>query len=323
LRGENINQAGNSAVEMTMQYYENFDMLIEKARAERKMVPMAVACAEEEHTLEAVIRAWREQIVSPRLVGDKGKILDMLKGLDERVPEEQIIESPDKAASAFKVVQLVREGKASFLMKGLIDTGVMLRAFLNRESGLASGQFASQMSVTSLPGFPRLFAITDVALNISPSLEQKKAIIQNAVNGMRALGYDRPKVAVVTANENVDPKMPESVDAGELKKMWLAGEIPDCDLEGPISMDLALNSEVAAIKGFGGPVAGRADILVMPHLVTANILSKALREFADSTLVGVVLGARVPMVLTSRGASLRTKYTSVVVVAQMAGGAAF
>ena len=304
-----------------MEYYQNFDVLVGKARAEKRAVPVAVACAEEEHTLEAAIRAWKEQIVSPWLVGDKGKILDILKELGEHAPEERIIGSPDKATSAFEAVRLVREGKASFLMKGLIDTGVMLRALLNRESGLSTGRFASQMSVTSLPAFPRLFAITDVALNISQSLEQKKAIIQNAVDGMRSLGYDRPKVAVVTANEKVDPKMPESVDAGELKKMWLAGEIGDCDLEGPISMDLALNSEVAAIKEFGGPVAGKADILVMPHLVTANILSKALREFADSTLVGVVLGARVPMVLTSRGASVKTKYTSMVVVSLMAGSA--
>jgi phosphate butyryltransferase len=202
-------------------------------------------------------------------------------------------------------------------MKGILETSQIIKAIINKETGLGQGRTISHMTITHIPSYHKLLVITDAAILIEPTLAQKKDIIQNAVDGLIALGYDKPKVAVLTSIEKVNPKMQESVDAAELKKMVESGEITGCSLEGPISTDLALNKEAAEIKGYHSDVTGNPDILVMPNLVCGNILSKALREFADTTSVGVVLGAKIPMVLTSRGASVRSKYTSVVVVSQM------
>ena len=295
----------------------DFKQIIDKAKEKKALTPMAVAAAEEEHSLLAATQAWKEGVVQPWLVGDKGNILDILKKIDVAFPEEFVIDSPDKDDSAFQSVKLVREGKAAFIMKGILETSQIAKPILNKENGLYTGRTLTHMSITHIPSYHKLLVITDAAIIIDPTLEQKKDIIQNAVNGLRALGYEKPKVAILTSIETVNPKMPESVAAGELKKMWEAGEIVNCDLEGPISTDLALNREAAEIKGFKSEVTGNPDILVMPNLVAGNILSKALREFADTTTVGAVMGAKVPIVLTSRGASVRSKYTSVVVISQM------
>jgi phosphate butyryltransferase len=297
--------------------FKDFSQIIDQARQKKAKTPMAVAAAEEDHTLSAAIQAYKEQVVQPWLVGDKAKILALLKEMNESFPEQYIIDSPDRDNAAFEAVKLVREGKAAFLMKGILETSQIVKALLNKETGLSTGRTLSHMSITHVPKYHKLLVITDAAILIEPTLAQKKDIIQNAVNGLISMGYDKPKVAVLTSVEKVNPKMPESVDAAELKKMWQEGQITGCDLEGPISLDLALNKEAAEIKGYKSEVTGDPDILLMPNLVAGNILSKALREFADTTTVGSVMGAKVPMVLTSRGASVRSKYTSVVVISQM------
>jgi phosphate butyryltransferase len=297
--------------------FKDFSQILDLARQKKAMTPMAVAAAEEDHTLSAAVAAWKEKVVQPWFVGDKAKILALLKEVGETFDEKYIIDSPDRDQAAFEAVKLVREGKASFLMKGILETSQIVKAILNKETGLATGRTLSHMSITHVPKYHKLLVITDAAIIIEPTLAQKKDIIQNAVIGLRALGYEKPKVAVLTSVEKVNPKMPESVDAAELKKMWQEGQITDCDLEGPISLDLALNKEAAEIKGYKSEVTGNPDILLMPNLVCGNILSKSLREFADTTTVGSVMGAKVPMVLTSRGASVRSKYTSIVVLSQM------
>jgi phosphate butyryltransferase len=298
--------------------YRDFNQIIDIAKEKKALTPMVVAEAEDGHTLEATIKAYKEKIVMPYLVGDKEKILSMLKEISETFPEEYITDSPRRDEAAFESVKLIREGKCSFIMKGLLETSEIIKAIINKETGLGKGRTITHMTVTHIPSYHKLLVITDAAIIIEPNLKQKKDIIQNAVNGLISLGYERPKVAVLASIEKVNPKMQESVDADELKKMSLSGEITDCVIEGPISADLALNKECAEIKGYKSEVTGNPDILVMPSMVCGNILSKALREFADTTSVGVVLGAKVPMVLTSRGASVRSKYTSIVVVSQMA-----
>jgi phosphate butyryltransferase len=300
--------------------YRDFNEILEKARNARSETPMVVAAAEDGHTLEAVTKAFKEKIVRPYLVGDKEKILSILEVLGESLPEELIIDRKDPNDAAVESVRLVREGQCSFIMKGLLETSQILKAILNKENGLGTGRVISHMTVTHIPSYHKLLAITDAAILINPDLSQKKDIIQNAVNGFISMGYHRPKVAVLAAVEKVNPKMPETIDAFELKLMAQKGEITGCLVEGPISADLALNKESARIKGYESEVTGDPDILVMPNITAGNILSKSLREFADTTSVGVVLGARVPMVLTSRGASTRSKYTSVVVVSEMAKG---
>jgi phosphate butyryltransferase len=296
----------------------DFSEVVNRAIEKKAQTPMAVAAAEDEHTLEASLKAAKEGVVLPLLVGDKSKIKAIISKLGETFPDDQIFDAPDRDEAAKVAVKLVRDGKATFIMKGLLETSQIIKALLNKEEGLNTGRILTHMSITHVPTYRKLLVITDAAIIIEPNLAQKKDITQNAVNGLIALGYEKPKVAVLTALEKVNPKMPETVDAAELKKMVERGEITGCDLEGPISMDLAMNKEAAEIKGFNSPVTGDPDILVMPSLVAGNILSKALREFCDTTTVGVVAGAKVPMVLTSRGASVRSKYTSIVVVAQMA-----
>jgi phosphate butyryltransferase len=281
---------------------------------------MVVAAAEDGHTLEAAIMAYKERIVRPYLVGDRERILSILSEIGEYFPSELIFDCPDRERAAFLSVRLVREGKCSFIMKGTLETSQIIKAILNKETGLFAGRVISHMTLTHAPAYHKLLVVTDAAININPDLAQKKGIIQNAVDGLISLGYERPKVAVLAAIEKYNPKMPETADALELRDMAARGEITGCEIEGPISADLALNRECAKIKGYQSSVSGDPDILLMPNLVCGNILSKALREFADTTSVGVVLGAAVPMVLTSRGASTRSKYASIVVVSEMAKG---
>jgi phosphate butyryltransferase len=297
--------------------FNNFEQILEIARSKKKQWDLAVASAEEEHALQAVIRAAREDIVVPHLIGDRNKILSVLHEMGETVPSSWIVDASDKEHAAFLAVEMVRLKKADFIMKGIMETSSLLRAILNKETGIFCGRTISHMSLTYIPAYHKLLVITDAAMIISPDLEQKKHIIQNAVDAMRSLGYVEPKVALLASIEKVNPKMQESVDAEALKKMWEAGEITNCIVDGPMAMDLVINKEAARIKGYESPVTGDADIMIMPNMVAGNILSKALREFADTTTVGVVLGAKVPVILTSRGASVKSKYTSTVVVSEM------
>lgn len=298
---------------------KDFSQILMRARTLRKRLRLAVACAGEAHLIEAVMQAAGEEIIQPLLIGDAGKIRTTLIKLGQEAPPDWIVHVPDRRGAASAAVDMIRSGQADFLMKGLLDTSDMLRVVLDKEKGIAAGGVLSHISLTHIPAYHKLLALTDAAMIIQPDLEQKAHIIKNAVGAMRSLGYDSPKVAVLTAIEKVNPKMQDTVDAAALKQSWINGDIPGCTLEGPIAMDLALNAEAAAIKGYESPVAGDADILIMPQMVTGNILSKALREFADTTTVGLVLGARVPIILTSRGASVRTKYTSIVVASEMLG----
>lgn len=297
--------------------YQNFEQIIEQAKGKKNKYRLAVACAGEQHVLQAVLKAAKEEIIVPYLIGDIKKIKLILEQMNETVPNEWLLSSPDDNHSAYLAVELVRENRADFIMKGLIETSQILKAIFNKETGIKTGKAITHMTLTHIPAYHKLLVITDAGINIEPNIIMKKDIIQNAVDAMRVLGYIQPKVAILTSVEKVNSKMAESVDASILKEMYLHNEITDCILEGPIAVDLALNREAAKIKGYESPVSGDADILVMPNLVSANILSKALREFADTTSVGIALGAKVPIVVSSRGASVRSKYTSIVVISEM------
>ena len=297
--------------------YKNMDELLEKVRSEKKTKRLAVAAAADEHVLEAVLRAQSENIIEPYLIGDKEKICAMLKELGGAVAEDHIIDAPDVDEAAATAVRLVVEGKADFLMKGLLNTANMLRAVLNKECGLRTGSTLSHISINESPNYKKLFIVTDAGINIEPSLENKRDIINNAVSALRSMGYGKVNVAVLAALEKVNPKMKTTVDAAELKAMNERGEIPDCTVEGPISMDLAMDAEAARIKGFTSEVVGDADVFVVPNIDCGNILNKALRFFAKDKQVGIVLGAKVPIALTSRGATAESKYMSIVVTSAM------
>lgn len=295
--------------------YRDFSELTDRLQKQERIKKVAVASAQDQHALEAVLQARRDRIVEPVLVGDREKILALLEQLGEDSEEFQIFHADSDAAAAATAVRLIREGEADFLMKGKLQTADLLRAVVDKESGLRTGSVMSHMAIHQIPGYHKLLAVTDGGMLLYPNLDEKKKLIQNAVGVFRNLGYENPKVAVLTAVETVNPKMPETVDADALKKMNQSGELSGCIVEGPISYDLTMSKESAEIKGFQSPVTGDADILVVPDIAAGNILVKALVYSAGSRMAGIIVGAKVPIVLTSRGASAEEKYLSLVLSA--------
>lgn len=270
---------------------------------------MVVAGAEENHTLEAVSLAKREGLISAILVGDFERISKILTDLGEDCSEYEIIHSPENPVDI--AVQLVRENKADVLMKGNVQTATLIKSVLNKDTGIMKGELLSHVLFVQAPAYHKIFAVTDSAIVPNPDLNQKKAILDNTVAAMMSLGCEMPKVAVLTAVEVVNPKMQETVDADELKKLNQDGKIKNCIVEGPISMDIAFDKDAGDIKGFTSPVAGDPDILLMPNLLVGNIAVKTLKIFGQSTVAGLVLGATAPIVLTSRSTSTRSKYMSI------------
>lgn len=229
---------------------KNFDVLVEKVKNFPEPMRVVVAAAGDEHTLEAVSHAVAEGIVTPVLVGDKVKIDEICKKINFVVPEENIYDVPDPDEAAKKSVALIHAGKGDFIMKGKLETAQILKPVVNKENGLGTGRVMSHFVFDELPYYHKLLVITDGGMMTYPTLEQKKQIIENTVETLKALGYENPKIAVVAAVEKVNPKMPETVEADALKQMNLNGEIKDCIVEGPISLDIALDKEIADIKGY-------------------------------------------------------------------------
>ena len=302
-----------------MDYFKNWDEVIQSVKGRPGVKRVAVAAAGEEHTLEAVTKVMRDGLVDPLLVGDKAEIARILKRLGTSVSEENIYDKPDFAEAAAFAVQLVHEGKADFLMKGMLDTSILLRAVVNKETGLGTGKLMCIINFLVIPRYHKMLVVTDAGMVMYPTLEQKKALIETAVSVLRNMGYAKPKVAVLAAIEKVNPKMPETVEADALKQMNLSGEIADCIVEGPISMDLAMTKSISATKKYDSPVAGNPDILIFPNIQAGNIAIKTMTELAGAVSAGVVVGAKVPIVLTSRGASSEEKYLSLVLAAGSAG----
>ncbi|MGI5889976.1 MAG: bifunctional enoyl-CoA hydratase/phosphate acetyltransferase [Tissierellia bacterium] len=294
---------------------KNFKDLIKKVQKNDSIKRVAVAAAHDEHTLEAVFKAAGDKLVEPVLVGNKEKIEEILKKLNLKYEPANIINTESDKEAAEKTVELIHENKADFIMKGKLQTADLLKAVVDKEKGLRTGNVISHVAILEIPAYRKLIAVTDGGMVMYPNLDEKKQILENSVNVFLAMGYECPKVAVLCAVETVNPKMPETVDADTLKNMNRDGEIKDCMVEGPISLDLTFNKESAEIKGYSSPVTGDADILLVPNITTGNIMSKALIEMAGATMAGMVVGAKVPIVLTSRGASSEEKYLSLVLSA--------
>ena len=293
---------------------KNFDEMVEKVRGLSTKKTVALVAAEDRHSLEAVLNAEREGIVRPLLVGDEEKIRGLLKDLNV-TKEYEIFNEPDSNKAAYKAVELVRENKADFLMKGKIETAGILKAVVDKEKGLGQGRLMSHFAIIELPTYHKLLVITDGGMVMYPDLDQKKEIINNAVDTLLKLGYERPKLGVLAAIEKVNPKMPETVDAGKLKDMYLEGQIENCILEGPISYDLGIHEEAAKIKAYESEVAGDADALIVPDITTGNGVAKALVYSAKGKMAGIIVGAKVPIILTSRGSSAEEKFLSLALAA--------
>ena len=300
--------------------YSSFDEIFAHFGALPERTRMAVAAAEDLHALEAALAARRAGIVDPVLVGDRNAILVNLEKLGESVPDEDVFDVPDVTAAAEKAVALVREGNAHFLLKGKLDTSVLLRAVVNKERGLNRGRLMSHFTVFQVPGYHKLIAPVDGGMVPYPTLEQKKAIIENTVEAFRALGCDCPKVGVLACIEKINPKMPETVEADALKQMNLRGEIKHCIVEGPISYDCAVSKEICEIKGYESPCAGDCDILLAPNIHAGNFLGKTYAVTCKAPNAGFIVGAACPIAMTSRGSSAEEKYNSIVLAALCAKG---
>ena len=297
--------------------FHNFKELIAKVKGEPSRKVMAVACANDEHTLEAVVHARREGIVEPLLVGDRKVIKEILSGLGEEIQEENIYDVPmeDLKGACEKAVKLVRDGKADFLMKGKVDTKIILKEVVNKEYGLGQGKLMSHFSIFQVPGYHKLIVPVDGGMVPYPDLQQKKEIIENTVDTLVSMGYDCPKVGVLACVEKVNPKMPESVDGAELQAMNERGEIKNCIVEGPIQYDCAMRKDIADFKGLESKIAGDPDVLVAPNIHAGNIMGKMYTISCGGKMAGFIVGAKCPIVMVSRGSSSEEKYLSIVVSA--------
>ncbi len=295
--------------------YENFSQLTAKVRDSATCKKVAVVAAEDEHTLEAVFKARKHNIIEPILLGNSQKISEHIHIHEESVADTAIIHVEHPVEAASLAVDMINRQEADFLMKGKIQTADLLRAVVNREKGLRTGNIMSHVAFLEIPGYPKLLAISDAGMVLHPDLDEKKHIIENAVSLMLSMGYSLPKVAVMTAVETVNPKMQETVDALRLKHMNQDDELKNCLVEGPISYDLAISKESASIKGYESPVTGDVDLMVVPTITAGNLLAKSLIYSAGGKLAGVIVGAKVPIVLASRGSSTEEKFLSLVLSA--------
>jgi phosphate butyryltransferase len=298
----------------------HFDDILKYAK-ERGPKTLAVAVAQDLEVLLAVNEAKTMGIADAILVGDQEKIEEIAAKNFIKIDQYEIIDIKDINEASRKAVELVSAGKAHMVMKGLVDTSVILKAVLDPEIGLRTGNVLSHTAVFDVPGYDRLILVTDAAMNITPDLNTKKQIIENAVQVAHALDNNEPKVAIVCAKEKVDPKMPATVDAGQLEEMNKNGEITGCIVGGPFGLDNAVSEEAAAHKGIDHPVAGKADILVVPNIESGNVLYKSMVFFANTKNAGVIVGAKAPIVLTSRADSDIAKLNSIALAVLMAAQA--
>ena len=290
---------------------KSFKEIIEFAQ-QRGPKTIAVACAQDEDVLKSVEEARKLKIANAILVGDKEKITSIARYLEIDIANYEIIDEKDLAKASLKAVEMVSSGKAQLVMKGLVDTSIILKAVLDKEVGLRSGCPLSHVAVFKIDGYDRLFFVTDAAMTLKPDLATKKLIIDNAVQVARALDVEEPKVAVICAKEKVNEKMLCTVDAKALEDMYKNGEIKVCIVGGPFGLDNAVSEEAAELKGLADhPVAGKADILLVPDIESGNILYKSMVFFAKSEIAGIIVGAKAPVVLTSRADSDISKLNSI------------
>ena len=300
-----------------MDMIKDFETILKHAK-ESGPKTIAVAAAEDDDVLKAVEYARLEGIINAILIGDK-EIIETILEENCISPDEYIIlDVKDKAEACTRAVQLVRTGRASTIMKGFVDTSVILKAVLNKEAGLPLEGLLSHVGVLKVDRYDRFFIISDSALNISPSLEDKVGIIENAVKVAHALGNPNPKVAIICPVEKVNEKIVSTVHAAELVKMNEEGIITGCIVGGPFALDNAVSEEAAKHKGISHPVAGKADVLITPNLEVGNVLNKAMEYFAYTEKAGIIMGAGAPIVLTSRASSSVSKLNSIAVAVLVA-----
>jgi len=286
-----------------------YERLLERCRG---LEPVATAVAHpcEESALSGALEAGEKKLIRPILVGPAAKIAEVARACKMDLGTTEIVDVPHSHAAAAKAVELVRSGKAELLMKGSLHTDELLGAVVARETGLRTGRRVSHVFLMDVPTYHKVLIVTDAAINIAPTLEEKADICQNALDLAITLGVERPKVAILAAVETVNSKMQATLDAAALCKMADRGQIRGGILDGPLAFDNAISKEAADTKGIRSEVAGDPDILLVPDLESGNMLAKQLTFLANADSAGLVLGARVPIVLTSRADSVRARIAS-------------
>ena len=291
--------------------------LIERAKNKpRKKI--AVAAAEDEPVLKALKSALEQGIATPVLVGDKAKIEKIAKAIDLDLSDIQIVHNDKGATESARIaVSLVKSGEADILMKGFVSTGALLRAVLNKEEGLRKGSVLSHVAFFESPHYHKLLGVTDAAMNMDPDFDTKVHILNNAVEACHKIGIDNPKVAVIAAVEVVNSKMEATVHAAMLKTMSDRKQFNGCIVDGPLAIDNAINKEAAEHKGIDSVVAGDCDMILAPNLEAGNMFYKSLNFLGGASVAAVIMGAAVPIVLTSRADSDSSKMHSIALAAAM------
>ena len=294
--------------------HEKYERLIVKARQAPQMTTV-VAHPCDESSLRGAVEAAEDGLMRPVLVGPTEKIRTVAKAHAIDISPFELVDAPHSDAAAAKAVEIIREGRADLLMKGSLHTDELMRAVTSTATGLRTARRISHVFVMDVPNYSETLFITDAAINIAPDLDAKRDIIQNAIDLFTAIGLGTPRVAILSAVETVTSKIPSTIDAAALCKMAERGQITGGILDGPLAFDNAIDPEAARIKGIRSEVAGRAQILVVPNLEAGNMLAKNLTFLANADAAGIVLGARVPIILTSRADSVMTRMASCAVAA--------
>ncbi|NGX98444.1 MAG: phosphate butyryltransferase [Candidatus Afipia apatlaquensis] len=296
---------------------KSFEEVLLKVKS-KDIKTVSVAVAQDVPVLEAIRDAKKNGIAEAILVGDKNEITSIALKIGMDINEFKIVDEPDVRKATLKAVEIVSQGKADMVMKGLVDTATFLRSVLNKEVGLRTGKLMSHVAVFETEAFNRLLFLTDAAFNMYPTLKDKIQIINNAVKVAHAVGIDEPKVAPICAVEVVNENMPATLDAALLSKMSDRGQFKGCIVDGPFALDNAISEEAAHHKGVTGSVAGKADILLLPNIEAANVMYKTLTYFSKSRNGGLLVGTSAPVILTSRADSFETKVNSIALAALVA-----
>lgn len=290
--------------------YRSYDQVIEKVQGMTAKRVVAVAAAADEHVIESTLEAKNNNIATPILVGDANKIKSIIREMGLNPSDFEIENTAAGMNEAETAVELIKNGTANFLMKGMLETTDLLRPVVKKENNLRTGRTMSHLSFNKFDTYHKIIVNTDGGMCTYPTLEQKKEIIINAVETFAAMGYDLPKVACLCCKETVDQKMPETVEARALREMCERGELGKCFVEGPVSYDIAMSKEIAEMKRFDCTHVEDFDILLQPNIHAGNIMGKCWTVSCKAVMAGIVVGCRVPIVLTSRGSSAEEKYLS-------------
>ncbi len=289
--------------------------LLDRSQKPKKLI---LAASEDAHSLNAIVSAAEEEIIRPILVGDKEQTFGMAEILNLDISKFEFIEASDPVEAVADSVRMMHDGKADVLMKGKVGSSDMMRSILNKEYGLRSGKLLSHFAYFEVETYHKLIAVTDVAMNIAPTLTEKISILNNSVKVLNDLGIEKPKVAVLGAVEKVNTAMDATLDAALLSKMNQRDQILNCIVDGPLAFDNAISFESAKHKEIKSDVAGDTDLLLMPDIEVGNVLYKSLVFFAKAKVASLIVGASVPIVLTSRSDSEQAKFDSILLAAVVA-----